>query len=149
MPLDFEFLEHTADTRFLARGATLDAVFVHAAEALFAAMYPWDDLQRLPPTRTLPPITVTGDDLEALLVNWLGELLWRWEVERFVPTGIKVILRNEPNSGSPGALTGEVAGVSWGEAPERIGPGVKAVTHQDIRFEHTAAGWQVAVTLDI
>ena len=116
---------------------------------MFAVMYPWEDLRRLAPTRTLPTITITGDDLEALLVNWLGELLWRWEVERFVPTRIEVILRNEPNSGGLASFSAEVAGVSWSEAPERIGPGVKAVTHQDIRFERSAGGWQVAVTLDI
>ena len=34
----YEYVDHTADLGFRARGDTLEALFVHAAEALFSAL---------------------------------------------------------------------------------------------------------------
>ncbi len=38
MPKKYEFIEHTADLGFKAYGATLEELFVHAAEAFFEAL---------------------------------------------------------------------------------------------------------------
>lgn len=68
----YEFLEHTADLKFKAYGTTLAECFSNAACAMFEAMFAdytiKDGKHR--------QIVLEADDLQALLHDWLSELLF-------------------------------------------------------------------------
>jgi SHS2 domain-containing protein len=76
----FTFLDHTADVGIVAVGDDLASVYVHAAEGMFTLMV---DLESVAETlcRT---VEVSASDREALLVEWLNELLFLVDAERLV-----------------------------------------------------------------
>lgn len=98
--MTFEELYHTADVLVRVRGASIDEVFADAARALFAVMY--GDCEDGGIVQTL---TLEADDDEALLHDFLSELLFITDVENIVfcsfdvevrDGGLSVVMRGEP-----------------------------------------------------
>jgi len=81
MPGTFTFLEHTADVGIVATGATLGEALAWAAKGMFSAIA---DLDRVVPRKRLE-VSVISSDSSALVVDWLNELLYRYEAEGFLP----------------------------------------------------------------
>ena len=73
----FQILDHTADIGIRATGDTLAEAFAHGARGMFSIITDLDTIQRRESRR----VTVDAPDVEALLVNWLNELLYLYEVE--------------------------------------------------------------------
>lgn len=135
----YELLEHTADIGFRARGATLAEAFENAAAALSAIMVEMEGVE----PRLAYPIAASGEDDQALLVNWLGEVLYYLDAQRVVFKRFHIQRLGE----------GRVCGQAWGEprdaAKHRPKVIVKGVTYHQLKIEHSDAGWQVQVFLDI
>ena len=74
---EFYFFDHTAELGLGVTGATLAEVFALAAQGLFSVMMDIDTVEE----RQALVIDVTSPDVEALLVQWLNELLYHSEVE--------------------------------------------------------------------
>lgn len=70
-------LDHTADVALRVWGADLADVFTTAARGMFALL---TDIASISTTRTLR-VELDSLDAEALLVDWLNELLYLTEVE--------------------------------------------------------------------
>ena len=68
----FEVLEHTADIGFRAQASSLAGLFESAAEALAGIAMETSNI--LP--REAYPLAAEADSTEALLVNWLSEVLF-------------------------------------------------------------------------
>lgn len=136
---EYELLEHTADTGFRVRAASLEELFARAAEALVSIAV---DTARAE-ARERRSVACRGEAVEELLVNWLNEVLWLLEGERFVA------VRFEDVSLAGGAA----AGTAWGEAreddrhPPRIV--VKAATYHQLAVRAHNGGWEAEVFLDI
>jgi SHS2 domain-containing protein len=88
MPGTFTFLEHTADVGIVATGATLGEALAWAAKGMFSAIA---DLDRVVPRKRLE-VSVISSDSSALVVDWLNELLYRYEAEGFLPREFDVTL---------------------------------------------------------
>ena len=73
----FQILDHTADVGIRATGHDLAEAFANAARGMFSIITDLDTIHR----RETHRVAVTAPDLEALLVNWLNELLYRFEVD--------------------------------------------------------------------
>src|SRR5262245_66679897 len=73
----YEEVDHTADWAFRAFGKDLKELFENAAYALFALEGALDAESTL-----AREIHVEGIDREALLVNWLSELLFLQETKK-------------------------------------------------------------------
>jgi SHS2 domain-containing protein len=133
----FELLEHTADIGIRARGATLEEVFEEAtlglAEVLGALR---------PGAGEAVPVAVTAGDAGALLVDWLNEVLWLYEVRGHA--GIAAV-RVERVAGD--RAEGTVAFSSTD--PPAEGTFVKAVTYHRLRVGRDADGWLAEVYLDV
>lgn len=136
---EYELLEHTADMGFRVRGSTLEELFVRAAEALVAIAV---DAARAE-ARERRGVRCSGATVEELLVNWLNEVLWLLEGERFVPARFEEL-----------TMAGEAAGGAvWGETreddrhPPRIV--VKAATYHQLVIRAHNGGWEAEVFLDI
>jgi SHS2 domain-containing protein len=69
---EFEILEHPVDIGFRVRGQTLAQLFENAAAALQSIAVEIDDVRAAEQF----VLSASGPDAEALLVNWLNEVLF-------------------------------------------------------------------------
>lgn len=135
----FEILEHTADIGFRARAETLPGLFEEAATALLAIALELEDIAPASPY----PIAAAGEDREALLVNWLNEVLYWLDGSRIAMCRFQV---EQLTSRS-------VTGKGWGEPHDpsrhRARVIVKGVTYHQLKIEQSPRGWCAEVYLDI
>ncbi|MBI2853800.1 MAG: archease [Chloroflexi bacterium] len=76
----FELLEHTADVAMVAYGKSLPEAFANAAYGMFSIIVDVDTIREVESQM----VTVKADDVEMLLVEWLNQLLFTFEVNRLV-----------------------------------------------------------------
>jgi SHS2 domain-containing protein len=81
----FKFLEHKADVKFQAWGNTLEKAFTNSALALKETIA--HNIKVKPKIKE--DIVVQGNDLEALLYNFLEEILFLLDAKQFLLSGIK------------------------------------------------------------
>jgi SHS2 domain-containing protein len=112
----YKVIDHEADIGFEAYGHTEEELFQNAACALFSLI---TDLGAIHP-ETERHIEITNND-ESLIV-FLNDLLYLWDVERFIPkaiaivrngVNIKVILRGEIFDEERHTITGAVKAVTY------------------------------------
>jgi SHS2 domain-containing protein len=133
----FEILEHTADIGVRAEGTTLEECFRQATLGLLeisGAHRSGKGEKQV--------IEVQADDLGALLVYWLEEVLYLQDTTDSVVTDVTVA---EVGTGrAVGSLTIAPRG---NEVLE--GTAVKAITYHQLAVERTADGWAATVFFDI
>ncbi len=132
----FEEIPHTADWSFRAFGRDLRELFANAAHALF-------ELEGAAAKPNAPRVTrrvqVDGIDYEAVLVNWLNELLYAQEHYRETYAEFRI------ETLTPTALSAEIIG-----APRaRMDKIIKAVTFHNLKIEQTREGWQAVLVVDV
>ena len=132
----FRELEHPADLALFVRGRDLSALFLHAARGL-------NHLLHFGPGQAVPQalevtVELKAEDMETLMVDWLGEILFvtesrggRWQVQ-------------ELDVSSSGALRARLvrSDDAW---PRRS---IKAVTYSDLEIRSTAEGYETEIVLD-
>ncbi len=132
----FEILEHTADVGVRATAETVERVFEQATFGLL------DITGALRPgIGTEVRIDVEADDLGALLVYWLEEVLYLQDARDSIITSLSV------SSISDGRASGTV-GVAPREE-ELEGTAVKAITYHQLQVTETSEGWVAVVFFDI
>ena len=112
----YKVLDHEADAGFEVYGHTEEEIFQNATCALFSLI---TDLRRIRP-EIERHVEITGNE-ESLIV-FLNELLYLWDVERFIPkaitivrgsTNIKVLLKGEMFNEHRHAMVGAVKAVTY------------------------------------
>ena len=76
----FQILEHTGEIGILARGSTPHETFGQAARGMFSIMVELDAVEE----REVRQVEAEGHDIEGLLVAWLNELIYLFDVEELV-----------------------------------------------------------------
>jgi SHS2 domain-containing protein len=76
----WRLLDHTADIMIEVWGASLEAVFLTAAEAVTAMLLPCTDV----PAQTEFEVALEADTVEELLVNWLREILFHSQTRNLI-----------------------------------------------------------------
>jgi SHS2 domain-containing protein len=137
---EFRVLEHTADIGFEAFGASREDVFRNAGRALMSLII---DLEKVRPEDRVR-VEARASDRQALLVNWLSEILYLQDTESWLFSDFKI----------DGLLDQSVRGAALGERfdPRRhqIKLLVKAITYHQLALEETADGlWRAQVYVDI
>jgi SHS2 domain-containing protein len=133
----YEILEHTADVGVEASGATLEECFEQASRGLFNIMGIWR-----PGAGEPIRIDLTADDVGALLVDWLSELLYLHDSRDAVVAGLEV------EAVEPERALGTVSLRPRGAAPAE-GTQVKAVTYHQLEVTKALDGWTARVYLDV
>jgi SHS2 domain-containing protein len=133
----YEILEHTADVGLRAHGATLEECFEQAAAALVEII----GIAR-PGEGRRHSIELVADDVGALLVDWLSEIVYLHDVNDAVISKIEVTKVTD------GELRGGVAMAPRGDA-DIEGIQVKAVTYHQLDVQRSARGWKAEVYLDV
>lgn len=136
----FEFLEHTADLKFIAYGETLASCFENSALAMFSAIVDLDSvvIEEL-------GIDLEAEELEILLHDWLSELLFLFTTEEFLPKKFNVSMNKNKNY----KLHAVVSGEKFDNKKHRIKAEVKAVTYHEMIVEKKGDIWTAQVVCDI
>ena len=135
----YETFEHTADLGLRAWGPDLSTAFADVAAALFSTVL--ENLDSVRQTQRVE-ISISGEDREYLLFDWLKELLYRFDGEHLVFGRFDVQV-------SDAGLTATVWGEPLDESRHVLGHEVKAITYHALKVEPTADGWLVEVIVDI
>jgi len=135
----FEFFAMTADEGLRAWGNSIREAFVNAARGMFHLMVDSKGLRPLYSRR----IEVEAKDREALLVAWLSELLYLYEVEGFLPVEYAIVDLNEQR------LEANLRGDTLDPDRHSLKGLVKAATYHLLEVKEVDGKWQVQVVLDV
>lgn len=135
----YEVLEHTADLKIRAFGKDLKELFYNMAEGMFNSISPKTVKLKVELEEKREKISISSPDREALLVDWLNELLYLYNVNRKIYTDFKISKLTDTE------LEAEVFGV----APEEEELLIKAATYHGLKIEKKNETWQVTVVFDI
>jgi SHS2 domain-containing protein len=132
-------IEHTADKGIRVEADSLAELMAGAAAGMFGSMVDLDGLA-VAVTRV---VRVRAPDREALLVAWLQELIFLFEVEDLVFVAFDV--RRVTDTG----LEAVAGGCPWPEDRPRTGAAVKAVTYHGLSIAERGGRWFASVVFDV
>ena len=135
----FRLLEHTSDMGIAARGETLEELFAEAGRGVLAVAVDPRRGQR----KEERALAVQGADREELLVNWLNEILYLWEVRGFFPVDCRVLEVGEKR------VRGLLLGEPFDAARHVVLREVKAVTYHRLRVERRRGHWRARLYVDL
>ena len=145
MTSPYRYLEEiaTADVAFEARGATLEEMFLAAADATLNTMV--EEIGTVAP-REPRVFTLAADSLDLLLLELLQELVYHKDAERLL---LRVRDLRIEETGSGYRLHAEATGEMIDPDRHVLLADVKAVTLHRLAVERTSAGWHAIVVLDV
>ncbi len=126
----FEVIDHTADIGIAAYGADLKEAFANAAYALFSLMV---DLEGVGDA-SCHEVEVTAEDRAELLVAWLNELIYLFEVEDVLFKRFEIGELDETR------LRASCYGEKIDLERHKIKIGVKAATYHMLKVEERDVG---------
>jgi SHS2 domain-containing protein len=135
----FEIIEHPADVGFIAYGGKLGELLENAALAMMTLGCELEAIEE----REQRAIKVSGADNEALLFDWLAEILAVADADGLA------LRRAEVTRVGEGAAQGVVYGEKFDKTRHRAGTYIKAVTYHQLHVERTEQGWKGRVYLDV
>ena len=140
--MSFALRDHTADVAVEATGGDLNAVFGAVADGMAAAM-----AESIPDDGDRFSLSVTAESREALLFDYLDELIYERDVRVVLPVD------NEATVTAPSGADSDEWRV---EATARGVPldavearDLKAVTYSEMDLSETADGWHAYVVFDV
>jgi SHS2 domain-containing protein len=139
----YEYLEHTADIKFRAYGRTLEEVFENSALAMFNVIINTEKVSGNTPKE----IYLRSPDLESLLVDWLSELLYVFEVDEIVFREFRVEKISEEDGEY--SITAKALGEEFYPESHPFETEIKAVTYNQLEIRKTDEGWKAQIVVDI
>lgn len=141
-PKKYEYLDHTADAKFLAYGKTLEEAFGNAALAMFNVMIDTDTV-----SNTISQnIGLTAEDLDGLLFDWLSEFLFLMDAENLIFGDFRV--HSIKQEGGQFHLNATVYGEAIDLSRHVFDTEVKAATYNNMQVQQLADGWVLQATVD-
>ena len=138
MVKDFEIVDHTADVGIIAYGADMSQAFANAARGLFSLITELDDVAEVLYRDT----ELTAADEESLLVEWLNELIFLFDVENIIFKRFDITQLNNTQ------LKARSYGEKVDSAKHKLKTGVKAATYHMLKISK-GDGCKVQVLFDI
>lgn len=132
----FEVLDHTADALLRAYGESIEECFANAAIGMFDIIADLSTVECVGESM----IIVKNDDREGLLVDFLTELIYLYEVERVLPCDVSVEMQK-------GELRATIKGEAIDPARHRIKTEIKAVTYHMLEINEEKGFVQVLFDL--
>lgn len=140
----FEFKEHTADVKVRAYGHSLEDAYAQTAYALMATISP--DLNKISPKRE-KIMNINAEDKEALLFDFLSELLYIFDVEHLIFS--KITIDSIKKSNNEFELRAILEGEEFNKEKHEIGTEVKAITYSYMKIENNDDIWEIEIVFDI
>jgi SHS2 domain-containing protein len=131
----FEFLDHPGDLKLRAWGRNLEELFANAATGMMTFLF-GSGIANAQPYRT-ETIEIEARDREALLVDWLSELLYRATSEYHAYMGFRIQELTETK------LRATVTAVAAAAVED-----IKAVTHHELSVREREGRWEATIVFD-
>ncbi len=141
--MSWKALDHTADAGVLVTAGDREALFVEALRAMTDCI---TEVDRVRP-RQRRSIRLAADDAESLLVEWLGEALYRFEVEGFLAAAAQLTIRDREGAGL--VLAGEMLGEPHDPERHPHKLAIKAITYHGLEVAPAGSAWRARVIFDI
>ena len=138
MSAPFEVIDDTADIGIIARGRDLSGLFANAAAGMLYLMA-GEDFSNPTVHRKLE---LQADDAEALLVEWLNELLYILDTERLLLNKFDIAV-------SGNRLEAKCAWEKLEVRRHRLKREIKAATYHDLRVEKANGEYVARIIFDI
>ena len=135
--MGYTLRDHTADVAVEASGDTLGETFAAVADGMAAAM-----CDAWPDTGERSEVTVTAENREALLFDYLDELIYERDVRMVLPVDNEGVVE----STDCWQFEGSYRGVPLDVVDARD---LKAVTYSEMVVRETDAGWMAYVVFDV
>jgi SHS2 domain-containing protein len=133
----FEFIEHTADIGLVAYGTNLAEAYANAACGLFSIITEPESIREA----VTRPVTITAEDYESLLFNWLNHLIYIFDVDHLLFKSFPI------TSLSPYQLKATCRGEHYDPSRHQLKTGVKSATYHMLEVDTEAI--QVRVIFDV
>ena len=121
----FEVIDHTADVGIIAYGSDLREAFANSAYGMFSLIADLDGVKE----KVSRKVDVHSTDEEALLVDWLNELLYLFDVEHVI------FKRFDITALSQNSLQAKVYGEKIDTSRHQLKTAVKAATYHMLKIE--------------
>ena len=135
----FDIIDHTADIGIISYGTDIEQLFSNAARGLFSLITELagikENIQR--------EMKISSQDRESLLVEWLNDLLYIFDVEHIVFT------RFEFDTLSEVELKTRCFGDKINPAKQKINREVKAATYHMLAINKENNGYKAQIIFDI
>ena len=138
MEKEFEILNHTADVGIIAYGGNMNEAFANVAKGMFSLMTELEDVEEIEHRDT----ELTASDQESLLVEWLNELIYLFDVENIL------FKRFDISQLSNTHLKARSYGNKVDSSKHKLKMGVKAATYHMLKIDKEN-GSRVQVLFDI
>ncbi len=133
---EWQEVDHTADLSIRVQGDDLADLFRTAARGMFSLIVDLDDV----PRAEHHEITLGAPDVEALLVDWLNELLYLGEQETLSAFAHFAFTKLTSTS-----LRAEV----WGGSVATYRTYIKAATYHNLNVRRTTRGYEAELVFDV
>ncbi len=138
---NYKLFDHTADIGVEVTGRTRKELFVNAAQALLDVLV--ENTTGRKEAQRQKKITVEGSDVSDLLINFLRELLYLFNGEKFITDYCEII--EFSNKELQARLTGELFNIKR----HLIKTEMKAVTYSGAKVERLKNSWRARVIFDV
>ncbi len=136
--MSYELREHTADIAVEASGETFAAVASAVADGLAAAM-----CESVPAAGDRFELSVTAESREALLFEYLDELIYERDVRSVLPVDNEATITKGDGDWT---IEGSARGVPLSAVTARE---IKAVTYSEMAVEERDGEWYAYVVFDV
>lgn len=137
--MSYKFIPHTSDLMVEANAKTFAKALEDVAMGMFTHMGE-ESASAKSNTKDKIEVKSKAFGLDTLVVTFLSDIIAQCEIERFVPSKIKVRKFDEDAFSVEAELIGE-RGTSKNV--------IKAVTYHELKAEKTKDGWTIRVLFDI
>ena len=135
----FEILDHTGDIGIRVTALSREELFKSAAAAMLRLMVQ----PAVASGKISKNISVTGDDDEQLLVNWLSEINFYFQTEQFLTSHISSFgIRKDE-------LSATVRGDTIDLSVQPVLMDIKAVTYHKIYIKTENGLWSAQIIFDV
>ena len=135
----YEIIEHTADMGLRIFGENLEEIFVNAASGLFDLIVEVKTVEE----KESVDFAVKAEGKEELLVRWLSELHFKFEVDRML------FKRFEISKMSERSLEAKGYGEKFDPVRHELKTEIKGVTYHQLKVETREEGWVAEVIFDV
>jgi SHS2 domain-containing protein len=138
----YQYFDHTGDIGVVLSGRTVDELFASAAAAFSDSITPLAGIEPRRPEE----LDVAAPELDLLLVDFLSELLYRFDTRGWLTREAQVEVREQDGGWE---LQGTLLGEKQDPARHPVRVLIKAVTYHTLAITHHNGQWKGSIVFDI
>jgi len=137
MKKPYRYIDHTADLGVEVLGTDIKDLFVNVGRAIFETQ-----IGGKIKSDKKKSITIKGESLEDLLIDWCRELLYNFSVGGFIPADYQITIKDY-------SLRAQLRGDFYAPKRHRIRIEIKNPTYHNLRIEKSKYGFRAQIIFDV